>query len=111
AQRLGQGHDLHLVDLPVAAHAAYSGAHVDRVVEVGVVGELVHANPAHGPTGGEAIANRRQLRALAQDHRVAVHAGLRGRDVGYGGLLDRDVAVAAVEPQLADVQRVGIRHR
>ncbi len=42
---------------------------------------------------------------------VAVHARLGRRDRGMRRFLDRGVAVAAVDAQLAGVQRVAVRHR
>ena len=40
---------------------------------------------------------------------MAVHAGLRGRNVGDVRNLDRGVTVSAIETKLADVEPVAVR--
>src|SRR3989338_4235505 len=51
----------------------------------------------------EAFAHRLERGRVRPDLRVAVHAGLGGRDTGEGALFNRGVAVAAVNPHAADV--------
>ena len=77
AQRLGLGHDLHLVDAAVAGDAGHPGGDVRAVLEIGEVGELVHARPAHRPARRSAVADRGEQLAVALDQLVAVHARLR----------------------------------
>ena len=60
---------------------------------------------------GGALADRHQLFAVGGDGRMAVHAGGRGRHRSEGGLLDRGVAIAAIDAQLAGMQGVAIGHR
>ena len=48
AERRGQRHHLHLVDPAVAGDAGHPGADVGAVLEVGVVGELVHRTQRMG---------------------------------------------------------------
>ena len=110
AERLDLLHDLHLLDVAVAAHAADARADVGVVVEVGVVGQLVHAHPAHRAPGRGALADRGERLARARDRAVAVHARLRRRHVRDRRGLDRRVAVAAVELELARVQAVAVGH-
>ena len=99
---------LHLVDATVAGDAADAGLHVRVVREVGVVGQLVDAHPAHRPAARGALANRRQRLAVLLHEAMAVHARLRGRDVRDRGDLDRGVAVPAVDPELAGVELVAV---
>ena len=54
----------HLVDAAVAGDAADSCRHVRFVGEIGVVGKLVDANPAHRPAAGGAVPNRCELLAV-----------------------------------------------
>jgi hypothetical protein len=84
-ERLDLVHDVHLLDVPVAAHAADPGAHVGAVVEVRVLADLVHAQPAHRLAALLAVADRRERLGVARDQQVAVHAHLGRRHVG-----DRD---------------------
>ena len=58
------GDRFHLVDAAVAGDTADSCRHVRVVGEVGVVGKLVDANPAHRPAAGGAVPNRCELLAV-----------------------------------------------
>src|SRR5439155_7901311 len=71
--------------------------------EVDVVGEIVQARPLERPVRAPARAHRLERRAVGPDLGVARHAGLRRRDARHRGGLDRGVAVAAVDPDSADV--------
>ena len=59
----------------------------------------------------EAGAHRLENRRVAPDLRVAVHARLGRRNVREGGLLDRRVAVAAIDAHAADVMGVAELNR
>ena len=98
----------HLVDAAVAGDAADSRRDMRVVGEMGVVGQLVDANPAHRPAAGGAVANRCELLAVPLHDLMAVHAGLGGRHVRDGRNLDRGVAVSAIETKLADVELVAV---
>ena len=106
-RHLGDG--FHLVDAAVAGDAADSCRHVRVVGEIGVVGKLVDANPAHRPAALGAFPNRCEQRAVPLHGLMAVHAGLRGRNVRDGRNLDRGVTVSAIETKLADVELVAVR--
>ena len=73
--------DLHFIDGAVATVAAHATVHVNSVVEIGVVGNLVDANPVNGLTGLPTLTHRSQLRAIGLDLGMACHTGLSGRDV------------------------------
>jgi len=66
----------------------------------------VNLDPRHRVAGLVALAHDLEQRARGLDQAVAVHAGLRGGHAGGGGFLDRGVAIAAVDAQLARVQAV-----
>src|SRR5215217_2509063 len=100
---------LHLVDAAVTRDAADSCRQVRVVREVGVVGKLVHPNPAHRPAGRGTLPNRCERCAVPFHQLMAVHAGLGGRNVRDGRHLDRRVTVPAVETELADVEPVAVR--
>ena len=102
------GDRFHLVDPAVTRDTADSCRHVHVVGEVGEVGKLVDANPAHRPAAGGAVPNRCELLAVLLHELMAVHAGLRGRNVRDGRNLDRGVTVSAIETKFADVQPVAV---
>ena len=64
AERRHLGDRFHLVDAAVAGDAADAGRHVRVVGEIGVVGKLVDANPAHRPAALGAFTNRRERLAV-----------------------------------------------
>ena len=52
AERLVVPDLFHLVDSTVAAHTTHAPCNVDRVIEVGIIGQLVDANPWYGHAAG-----------------------------------------------------------
>src|SRR5262252_2360547 len=106
----GQGRRLldggHLVDPPVAADAPDALVHVNRVIEVDELGQLVDPVPLDRLVLEEALPDLLEHRALVPDLRVAVHAELRLRHARCGRAIDRVVAVAAVDVVVADVMAV-----
>src|SRR5262245_21148497 len=84
---------------------------MDAVVEVNEIGQVVDAGPGDGLAGPVTLAHGKEHRGAGPDLGMAVHADLGGRDAGEGGVLDRGVAVAAIDPQAGDVVLVAERHR
>ena len=72
----------HAIDAAVARFATDALLHVNRVVEVDEIGQVVYPDPLNGLIGSIALANRLQYRRDGPHLRVAVHAGLCGWDVG-----------------------------
>src|SRR6185436_2553825 len=99
-QRLRLVELVHLVDAPVAGDAAHALRDVDLMVEVHEVRQIVDLDPLERRLRREALAHRLEIRAVAPDLRVAVHAGLRRWDVRHRGALDAGVAVPAVDAEL-----------
>src|ERR1700694_5962217 len=110
-QRLRFLHLRHLVDAAMAGDAADALLHVDRVVEVDEVRQLVHLVPDDGAVGEVALAHRRELRALVPDLFVAVEADRSWRHARGRRLLHQVVAVAAIDAFVADVVPVIELHR
>ena len=98
----------HLVDAAVAGDTADSCRHVHAVREIRVVGKLVDANPTHRPAALGAVSNRCEQLAVPHHGLMAVHARLRGWNVGDVRNLDRRVTVSAIETKLADVELVAV---
>ena len=99
-------HERHLVDLAVAGDAADALVHVDAVVEVHEIRQIVDADPGQGLVVAKTGPHRLQNGRVIPDLRVAVHARLGRGDVGEGGFLDRRVAIPAIESHAADVMGV-----
>ena len=95
-----------LVDATVALDAADAAVHVHGVVEVDVVGHLVHLDPADRFTGLDALLDERQRGAVALHLAVAVPAGVRRGDVRVARLVHVVVAIAAIETE--DRIRTGV---
>jgi hypothetical protein len=91
------------VDVAVTALAAHPFFDVRAVVEIDVVREVVDLGPLDRfllpPAGSDGLEEL----ALFPDLRVAVHAGLGRRHSRIGRVLDRRMAVAAIDPQLPGV--------
>lgn len=103
--------DLHFIHRTVAAVAAHPTIHVNGVVEIGVVWNLVDADPVDGLAGFPALAHGGELRTVGLDLRMAGHASLGGRNIRVRGDLDETMAVAAIHAELLNVNHVGERHR
>lgn len=111
AERLDQ-HDLfHLRNIAVTTDTPDSGIDVRRVIEVSEVRQVVDSNPFQRLAGSEAVSHQSQFLAFGFDHRVTIHTGSGRGHVGVGLLLDSGMAVAAVDPQVARVDSVAVRHR
>src|SRR5215469_12371661 len=96
-------HQRHGIDRAVTGVAADSFSHMNAVVEIHEVGELVDAHPLQRLTATVAGADRLQQLGIRPDLRVAVHAGLGWRNAGKARGLDRSVAVTAVDAESGDV--------
>jgi hypothetical protein len=96
----------HLVHASVAGCATDPFFHVDTVVEVDKVGQIVDARPVERLVVAETGAHWLENRSIGPNLRMAIHAGLGGRNVGKCRLFDRRVAVAAVDAFAADMMLV-----
>src|SRR5207249_9876499 len=74
-------------------------------------GQVVDARPLARLIRSKALAHRLEKRAGGKDLRVAVHARSGRRDPGEGRILDRRVAVAAVDAVAGDVAFVAELNR
>ena len=108
ARLVGEGH---LLQRPVAHVARDPPRHVDRVVEVHELRQIVHPRPHDGPPLRPTPAHRLQKRAVPPYDAVARHARLRRRNPRVRRGLHARVAVAAVQPQLAHVVPMAELHR
>src|SRR5262249_45338905 len=82
----------------------------NTVVEINVVGQVVHARPFDRLAGPEALAHGLQKRAVGEELRVAIHTGRCRRHSGEGRGLDRRVAIPAIKTVVARVVLVRELH-
>ena len=104
-------HEGHPVDAPVATRAADAFIHMDAVVEINKVGEIVHPRPPQRNAVLITIANWFEHVASGPDLRMAVHAGCRGGQARERRYLDAGMAVATVDTKAGNVVFVTKRDR
>ena len=99
----GEGHQ---IDAPVTSRASHAFVHMNAVIEIDEVGQVIDAGPFNGFAGTPALAYGFEVRAVCPDLRVTVHARFGGRDPGISKFLDRSVAIAAIDRLVAYVMLV-----
>ncbi len=87
----------------MAGGAANTFVYVDRMIEIDVVGQIMHANPFDGFSRSKAGPQGLQIRTVSPYLLVTVHAGFRGGNAGKRRCLDRCVTVAAIDAVIAHV--------
>jgi hypothetical protein len=96
----------HQINSSVTRRAADSFVHVNAVIEINEVGQIVNPRPLDRLASAPAFTNRLEVRAIGPDLRVTVHASFRRRNARVSELLDRRVTVAAIDSVIADVMFV-----
>ncbi len=81
AQRLGVENFIHVIDLPVAFHAADAAVHMNGVIEINVVRNFMDLHPGNGRVVLDTVTHQLQARIVLQHLIVTVHAGGAGRNV------------------------------
>ena len=102
-QRVFLVHERHLVDRAVTTKAANTFVYVNTVIEIDKIREIMDPRPLDGSAAAEAVAYRFQHGRIGPDQGMTIHAGLGRRDSRKAGLLNRSVAVTAVQAQAGDV--------
>ena len=70
----------HQIDSAVTRRTADALVHVDAVIEIDEIGQIMHARPAYRLAGAPALANGFQVWRIRPDLCVAVHAGAGRRN-------------------------------
>src|SRR5271154_6644057 len=104
-------HQRHLVDWTVAGVAAHTLIDMNAVVEINEVRKLVHPRPLQRLASTVAGADGFEQLSIRPDLRVAVHAGLGGRNARETRSLNRSMAVAAVDAESGNVMLMAERRR
>jgi hypothetical protein len=110
-QRVLHVHQRHLVHAPMAARAPNALVHVNGVIEVCKIRQVVHLGPLHRLVGRPAMPNRLQQLCIRPDLRVTVDARLGRRYPRNARLLHRRVTVLALQPQSLHMVLVAERNR
>ncbi len=111
AEWLGVIDFVHLINAAVAFDAAQTAIHMDGMIEVSEVRELVDLNPLNRLATRRTLPHQRQPRIVFEHLVVTIHAGGRGRDIGKPGFLDARMAISAINAHLPGVGRVRECHR
>jgi len=104
-------HQRHLVDGAVAGIASHSLGDVNAVIEKDEVRKLVDARPLQRFAGPVAGAHGLEQLGIGPDLRMAVHAGLGGRNTGEARCLHGSVTVTAIDAKAGDMMLMAERHR
>ena len=67
-ERVRAPHEGHAIETPVTRNACHPLFHVNRMVEVREVGQIMHSRPEDRRSAAEALANDGQLRAVISAH-------------------------------------------
>jgi len=95
----------------VTGVAAHTFIDVNTVIEVHKIWNLIDARPLDRLAASEAFAYWLQQGCVGPDLRMAIHAGLGRRNTRETGLLDRSVAIAAINPKSGHVVLMAEGHR
>lgn len=96
----------HQINSPVTGRAPHALVHVNAVIEINEVGQVVNARPFDRFAASPTLAYGFQVRAVRPNLRVAIHTGLGRRDPRKRELLNGRVTVAAIDPLIAGVMLV-----
>jgi hypothetical protein len=96
-------HQWHLIHGAVTGRARHALLHVNAVIEVNEIRQIVHAIPNQRLPIAKARPHRLEHRALRPNLAVAIHARLRRRNSGKGRRLDAGVAITTIDPGLRNV--------
>ena len=102
-QRAMLPHERHVLHGAVATRAANALVHVNRMIEIDVIGEAMHAVPFDRLAATKALADRTEQFGADPNLLVAVHARLSRGHAGVGRCLDGAVTIAAIDAETGDV--------
>ena len=87
----------------MTGRTTHAFVHMNAVIEVSVVWQVVHPDPLNRFAGAEAGTNRLEIRAIRPNLLMAVHAGLCGWKAGRRSGFNRGVTIAAIQSIVSDV--------
>ena len=98
--------DRHLIDTAMAGGTAESLCDMDAVIEINVIGQIVHTGPFQGHIRGKTFPHRREDRRIVKNLRMTSHARFAGGHAGEPRFLNGVMAVAAIDSVVANVMFV-----
>lgn len=102
-ERRSLRHYRHPIDATMTGRAADAFVHMNRVIEIGKVRQVMHPNPLQGLAALETGPHRLQVRTVGPNLFVAIHADSGRRHSGRRCCLNRGVAIAAIDTVIAHV--------
>jgi hypothetical protein len=96
----------HLIDTAMTRFASHAFFHMDAVIEVHEVRQIVHPDPSEWTILAKTRANRLENGRIRPDLRVTVHTRLRWRNPREPGCFHRRVAIPAIDAVVTDVVKV-----
>jgi hypothetical protein len=102
-QCLGLINHRHLIDATMTGRAADALVHMNAVIEIDVVGQIVHPRPLERRAVLETGAHRLEIRAVRPDLFVTVHAHSRRGNARRSGRLNGSVTIPAIDAIVADM--------
>src|SRR5207244_8676445 len=94
-KRIHAPHDRHLIDMAMAGGTTESLCDMDTVIEINVIGQIVHTGPFQWHIGGQALTDGCQDRRIVKNLRMTSHTGFAGGHAGESRFLNGIMAVAA----------------
>ena len=101
----------HLVHPAMTGFAAYALIHVNAVIEINEIRQIMHPRPRDRGIVAKARSNRLERRAGVPDLRMTVHASFGRRNIGEPRSLHRRMAVTTVQPHVTHMVGVAEWHR
>lgn len=95
---------LHLVDTSMTSRAPDARGEMRAVIEVNIVGKVVHAYPLNWCVLGEGGAKLEQFEAVGANLTVALHANFGRWQRRERAALDRKVTESTIKPEISRVE-------
>ena len=102
-QRILLIHERHFIHAAVTTGAADTFIHVDTVIEVHKVRQIVDARPLDRFAAAEAEPYGLEHGGVRPDQRMTIHAGFRRRNPGKAGVFNGSMAITAIQSQAGSV--------
>ena len=95
--------DRHLIHPPVTGGTASALLHVNAVIEINNIRQLIDAGPMERLLSRDALSHRLQHVSFGPDLRMTGQAGFGGRQARESGSFDGGVAVTTIKTESGDV--------